>query len=69
MAKRMLTAALMVGTMLAGCAARQQTMTESAGDVVVTGTRQTGAAQDHAAVNAPPQIYPASPPPPVVRTR
>ncbi len=62
MAKRMLTAALMAGTMLAGCAAKQETMAESTGDVVVTAARQTGAALDGAAVNAPPQMYPTSPP-------
>jgi len=57
MAKRMLVAALMCGTLMAGCAAKREAAPEAATDIIVTATRQQPA--DGIAYNAPP-----SPPPP-----
>lgn len=58
MAKRMLVAALMCGTLLAGCAAKREAAPEAATDIIVTATRQQPS--DGIVYNAPP----APPPPP-----
>lgn len=58
MAKRMLVAALMCGTLMAGCAAKREAAPEAATDIIVTATRQQSS--DGIAYNAPP----APPPPP-----
>lgn len=77
MPRRITVAALMAGTLLAGCAARQEKMAGETGDIVVTSTRaqigaetgaqtgaQAGAATDSMAMNAPPPVYPSAVPPP-----
>ncbi|MBY0393860.1 MAG: VWA domain-containing protein [Novosphingobium sp.] len=58
MAKRMLVAALMSGTLLAGCAAKREAAPEAATDIIVTATRQQPS--DGIVYHAPP----APPPPP-----
>ena len=65
MAKRMLTATLMAGTLLAGCATKQEKVVEGASEVVVTATRQSGKTDtDGIALNAPREAYPSAAPPP-----